>query len=51
MDRGTGKKTAATPYPKAEKPLKGIVRDGMVHLLDGELPNGVHVTVQREKQD
>jgi probable phosphoglycerate mutase len=51
MDRGMGKKTAATPYPKAEKQLKGFVKDGVVHLLEGELPEGVFVTIQRAKQD
>jgi probable phosphoglycerate mutase len=57
MDRGMGRSpkagapTSATPYPKAEKPLKGFVKDGVVHLLEGELPNGVFVTVQRTKQD
>ncbi len=51
MDRGMGKKTEATPYPKAEKPVKGFVRDGVVHLLEGSLPEGVFVTVQRTKQD
>ncbi len=52
MDRGMGKKTAATPYPKAdEKPLKGFVRDGVVHLLEGELPDGVFVTVRRAPQE
>ena len=54
MDRGMGRATApavATPYPKAEKPLKGFVRDGVVHLLEGELPDGIFVTVQRAKQD
>jgi len=53
MDRGMGKKipTTATPYPNAEKPIKGFVKDGVVHLLEGSLPDGVFVTVQRAKQD
>jgi ribonuclease HI len=52
MDRGMGKKTSATPYPKAdEKPIKGFVKNGVIHLLEGELPDGVFVTVQRTKQD
>jgi ribonuclease HI len=65
MDRGMGKRipTTATPYPEAgrspapqasrepEKPVKGFVRDGVVHLLEGTLPDGVFVTVHRTKQD
>jgi probable phosphoglycerate mutase len=52
MDRGMGKKTAATPYPKAdEKPIKGFVKEGVVHLLEGELPDGVFVTVRRAPQE
>ncbi len=57
MDRGMGRSIkagatiAATPYPKSERPLKGIVKDGTVHLLEGELPEGVFVTVQRAKQN
>jgi probable phosphoglycerate mutase len=51
MDRGMGKKTLATPYPAAEKPVKGFVRDGVVHLLEGTLPDGTFVTVHRAKQD
>jgi len=27
------------------------VKDGVVHLLEGSLPDGVFVTVQRAKQD
>jgi len=65
MDRGMGKKitTTATPYPEAErlrepqalrepeKPIKGFVKDGVVHLLEGKLPDGVFVTVRRAPQD
>ena len=53
MDRGMGKRTptTATPYPNAEKPLKGFVKGGVVHLLEGELPDGVFVTVRRAPQD
>ncbi len=38
----------ATPYPKAETVLRGFVKDGVVHLLGGELPDGVFVKVTRE---
>jgi len=65
MDRGMGKRTPtmATPYPEAAKlrepaprqeasqPVKGFVRDGVVHLLEGTLPDGIFVTVHRAKQD
>jgi ribonuclease HI len=58
MDRGMGRSakagapTAATPYPKADdKPIKGFVKGGVVHLLEGELPEGVFVTVRRAIQD
>ncbi len=51
MDRGMGKKTEATPYPKAEKQLKGFVKEGVVHLLEGELPDGIFVTVRRAPQE
>jgi len=58
MDRGMGRSVkagaavTATPYPKADdKPLKGFVKGGVVHLLEGELPEGVFVTVRRASQD
>ena len=52
MDRGMGKKTSATPYPKADdKPIKGFVKGGVVHLLEGELPEGVFVTVRQAPQE
>ena len=38
----------ATPYPKAETMLRGFVKGGVVHLLGGELPEGVFVKVIRE---
>nr|WP_252263792.1 ribonuclease HI family protein [Paracidobacterium acidisoli] len=62
MDRGTGRATAAAPdhakrssvAPVAdrsgEKPktLSGFVKGGVVHLLDGELPDGVFVKIIRD---
>jgi hypothetical protein len=62
MDRGTGKAgTEGTreqgnkgfQAPRApEKPqrqvLEGYVKDGVVHLLGGELPDGIFVKVIRE---
>jgi probable phosphoglycerate mutase len=50
MDKGMGRAVPekATPYPKAEKQLRGVVKDGVVHLLGGSLPDGVIVKVERE---
>jgi probable phosphoglycerate mutase len=61
MDRGMGRaadRTAgqpsagspAKPSPPREKPrvLSGFVKGGVVHLLDGELPDGVFVKITRE---
>lgn len=38
----------AIAYPNAEKMVRGFVKDGVVHLLGGELPEGVFVKVIRE---
>ena len=63
MDRGMGRAadrttaqpsagspSAAKPSPPREKPrvLSGFVKGGVVHLLDGELPEGVFVKITRE---
>lgn len=54
MDRGIGK-PAATPAgqlrtqpPRAAKVIEGYVKNGVVHLLDGELPDGTFVKVVLE---
>jgi ribonuclease HI len=39
--------SSATP-PAVAKPLKGLVKGGVVHLLEGELPEGVFVRVTPE---
>jgi len=43
---------ASKPVPPAVKPprqvIEGYVKDGVVHLLEGELPDGVFVKVIRE---
>jgi probable phosphoglycerate mutase len=64
MDRGTGRDTVrqnqapqnrapgsptAKPDP-APQPLKGYVKGGVVHLLEGELPDGVFVKVTPDRQ-
>ena len=58
MDRGMGKgreqgsgnrEQAARPAPKPDRQvLEGYVKNGVVHLLEGELPEGVFVKVVRE---
>ncbi|HEX8710449.1 MAG TPA: ribonuclease HI family protein [Terracidiphilus sp.] len=51
MDRGMGKSSAKAPNPAATQPelkprvLDGYVKNGVVHLLDGELPDGAFVKV------
>lgn len=37
----------ATPYP-VRQTLEGYVQDGVVHLLGGELPDGIFVKIIRE---
>jgi probable phosphoglycerate mutase len=58
MDRGMGREAKqpgvpakATPYPNAEKPVKGFVKGGMVHFVEGSLPDGIFVSVRRAPQD
>ena len=64
MDKGTGKaaplvsgspaaaggaptRPAAQPKPKTQI-LEGFVKNGVVHLLEGELPDGIFVKIVRE---
>jgi ribonuclease HI len=53
MDQGTGKSTGqpaqsgAAPAPKPQT-LRGFVKGGVVHFLEGELPDGVFVKIVRE---
>ena len=54
MDRGTGKRISTTPSPSssensASNQLDGIVRDGVVQLLGGKLPDGTLVKVTPKK--
>lgn len=63
MDRGMGKtsrdaeeaatrpilgKAPASAGTERSKPLRGFVKDGVVHLLEGELPENVFVKIYRE---
>jgi len=49
MDKGTGRSlpsgNAAASKPEA---LRGFVKGGVIHLIEGELPDGVFVKVVRE---
>lgn len=46
MDKGTGKRTTA-PQPSTEaKEVTGIVTGGVVHFLEGSLPEGARVVVR-----
>jgi ribonuclease HI len=52
MDRGMGRAPAATPAPAPAPPsqskavmLRGLVKGGVVHVLGGELPDGIFVKV------
>ena len=56
MDRGTGKSTTARPLAanpskqdqQRPKSLRGLVRNGTIHLVEGELPEGTLVRVTTE---
>jgi probable phosphoglycerate mutase len=49
MDRGMGRAPAASPPPPPAPSkavmLRGLVKDGVVHVLGGELPDGIFVKV------
>jgi ribonuclease HI len=47
MDKGMGRPTSSSSAQKTP-PLRGFVKGGVIHLLDGELPDGVFVRVIRE---
>ena len=47
MDQGMGRKPAApTDGKEAKREVLGVVRDGVVELLDGSLPEGTRVKVR-----
>jgi ribonuclease HI len=47
MDKGMGRAPAAAPPPPAPKAvmLRGLVKNGVVHVLGGDLPEGTFVKV------
>jgi ribonuclease HI len=49
MDKGMGRspQPASAPAPKAQS-MRGLVKGGVIHLLEGELPEGIFVKVTRE---
>jgi ribonuclease HI len=56
MDKGMGRQPAsnhaAAPPSKATEPqtVRGFVKNGVVHFLEGELPDGVFVKVVPDRQ-
>jgi len=49
MDQGTGKRTAAPQQNSEPKEVTGIVTGGVVHFLDGSLPEGAKVIVRLKR--
>ncbi len=55
MDRGTGRTNgengrAGSPAPEKPQVLRGFVKGGVVHLVEGELPDGVFVRITPERR-
>jgi len=58
MDRGMGRASAEQPAASGQqpaagapvKPVKGYVRGGVVHLIEGELPDGTFVKITPDRQ-
>ncbi|MDT8066786.1 MAG: ribonuclease HI family protein [Terriglobia bacterium] len=49
MDQGTGKRTAAPQQSSDAKEVTGIVTGGVVHFLEGSLPEGAKVVVRLKR--
>jgi ribonuclease HI len=49
MDQGTGKRTAAPPQNSEPTEVTGIVTGGVVHFLEGTLPEGAKVIVRLKR--
>jgi ribonuclease HI len=49
MDKGMGRapQPASAPAPRTQS-MRGLVKGGVIHLLEGELPDGIFVKVTRE---
>jgi len=60
MDRGTGKSPVAGNGPRTVtnlaasgggvREIRGFVKGGVVHFLEGELPDGVFVRITPERR-
>jgi ribonuclease HI len=61
MDRGTGRvrtesvqatngSAPRAPHPEPPKTYKGFTRGGVIHLIEGELPDGVFVRIIPDRQ-
>lgn len=48
MDRGTGRTVQSASTPPKPQTLRGFVKGGVIHLVEGELPDGIFVKVTRE---
>ena len=48
MDKGMGRVARASSgsVPEAQQEFDGVVREGKIELLDGQLPDGTHVQVR-----
>lgn len=49
MDQGMGRKPVAENRPADTKEITGIVTKGVVHLIDGTLPEGAQVVVRLKR--
>jgi ribonuclease HI len=50
MDRGMGRTPPASSTPAPARDLRGFVKGGVVHFLEGELPDGVFVRITPERK-
>ena len=48
MDKAMGKRPAAIPAQPQRQILEGFVRNGVVHIVEGSLPEGIFVKIIRE---
>jgi ribonuclease HI len=45
---GVASRTAPPKPPQPRQVLEGFVKNGVVHLINGELPDGIFVKILRE---
>lgn len=46
MDKGSGRRALQEERPTAKKEFEGVVRDGKIDILNGEIPEGTRVQVR-----